>query len=155
MGDVTVPRNATVKLTKVDGQLHLLDRARVQAEGESPIEISGEVICEGDAEFEGSLSCSKLNVDHGRVEISGNLKSSGEVDVEHGELRIDGSLDASSVEVDARLFIGKSATAHDFDVGGTLDVGGSINATQVEAGGAVRVEGDANVEGVDVGGRVE
>ena len=77
MGDVTVPRNATVKLTRVDGQLHLLERARVQAEGESPIEVSGEVICEGDAEFEGSLSCSRLNVDHGRVEISGDLSQQG------------------------------------------------------------------------------
>src|SRR2546425_11782946 len=135
MGDVTVPRNATIKLAKVDGQLHVLDRSRVQAEGESPIEISGEVICEGDAEFEGSLTCSRLNVDHGRVEVSGDLKSAGEIDVEHGELRVDGSLDASSVEVDARLFIGKSATAHDFDIGGTFDVGGSINATKVEVGG--------------------
>src|SRR6266571_4977014 len=88
MGDFTVPRNGTVKLTKVDGQLHLLERARVQAEGESPIEISGEVICEGDAEVEGSLACSRLNVDHGRVEISGDLKSTGQIDVEHGERRI-------------------------------------------------------------------
>src|SRR5713226_8260993 len=107
MGDVTVPRNATVKLAKVDGQLHLLERARVQAEGESPIEVSGEVICEGDAEFEGSLSCSRLNVDHGRVEISGDLRSTGEIDVEHGELRVHSSLEAGSVEVDSRLFVGK------------------------------------------------
>src|SRR2546428_8991581 len=120
MGDVTVPRNATVKLAKVEGELHLLERARVQAEGQSPVEVSGEVICEGDAEIEGSLTCSRLNVDHGRVEISGDLKSSGEVDVEHGELRIDGSLAASAVEVDARLFVGKSATAHDFAVRGTF-----------------------------------
>src|SRR5438309_38507 len=155
MGDVTVPRNATVKLARVDGQLHLLERARVQAEGGSTIEVSGEVICQGDAEFEGSLSCSRLNVDHGRVEISGDLNSTVEIDVEHGELRIDGSLDASAVEVDARLFVGKSATAHDFDVGGTFDVGGSINATKVEVGGSFRVEGDANVEEIDVGGRVE
>src|SRR5467141_4863615 len=155
MGDVTVPRNATVKLARVEGQLHLLERARVQAEGESPIEVSGEVICQGDAEFEGSLSCSRLNVDHGRVEISGDLKSTGEIDVELGALRINGSLDASSVEVDARLFVGKSATAHDFDIGGTLDVGGTITATRVEVGGSFRDEGDANDEEIDVGGRVE
>src|SRR5712691_13301544 len=155
MGDVTVPRNATVKLAKVEGQLHLLERARVQAEGESPVEVSGEVICEGDAEIEGGLSCSRLKVDHGRVEISGDLQSTGEIDVEHGELRVDGSLAANSVEVDARLVVGKSATAHDFDVGGTLDVGGSINASKVEVGGSFRVEGDANVEEIDVGGRVE
>ena len=99
MGDVTVPRNATVKLAKVDGQLHLLDRARVQSEGESPIEVSGEVICEGDAEFEGSLTCSRLNIEHGRVEISGDLETSGDVEVEHGELRVHGSLEAGSVEV--------------------------------------------------------
>src|SRR5712691_4814983 len=154
MDDVTVPRNATVKLTKVEGQLHLLERARVQAEGESPIEVSGEVICEGDAQIEGSLSCSRLNVDHGKVEISGDLKSSGDVDVEHGELRIDGSLDAGSVEVDARLFVGKSATIHDFAGGGIFDVVGLINATKVEGGGSFLVEGDANVEEIDVGGRV-
>src|SRR4029077_7415468 len=155
MGDVTVPRNATVKLANVDGQLHMLDRARVQAEGASPIHVSGEVICEGDAEFEGSLICSRLNIDHGTVEISGDLKSTSEIDVEHGELRIEGSLDASSVEVDARLFVGKTATAHDFDVGGALDVRGTINATKVEVGGSFKVEGDANVEEIDVGGRVE
>src|SRR4029077_3243805 len=136
MGDVTVPRSATVKLARVDGQLHMLERARVQAEGDLPIEVSGEVTCEGDAEFEGSLSCSRLNVDHGRVEISGDLRSTGEIDVERGELRIEGSLDASSVEIDARLFVGRSATAHDFDIGGSLDVGGSITATKVEVGGS-------------------
>src|SRR5437660_11255836 len=122
MGDVTVPRNATVKLARVDGQLHLLERARVQAEGESPIEVSGEVICQGDAEFEGSLSCSRVNVDHVRVEISGDLNSTGEIHVEHGELRIHGSLGASTVEDDARLFVVKPATAHYFDSGGTLAV---------------------------------
>src|SRR2546427_9963875 len=131
MGDVTVPGNATVKLARVDGQLHLLERARVQAEGESPIEVSGEVICQGDAEIEGSLTCSRLNVDHGRVEISGDIKSTGEIDVEHGELRIDGSIDASSVEVDARMVVGKSATALDFNDGVTYDVRCSIQATTI------------------------
>src|SRR5712691_13028764 len=135
MGDVTVPRNATVKLARVDGQLHMLERARVQAEAESPIEVSGEVICEGDAEFEGSLNCSTLNVEHGRVDVSGDLKSTGDIEVEHGELRVHGSLEAGSVEVDARLFVGKSAAAHDFEVGGMLDIGGSINATKVDVGG--------------------
>src|SRR5437867_11935470 len=108
MGDVTVPRNATVKLAKVDGQLHLLDRARVQSEGESPIEVSGEVICEGDAEFEGSLNCSRLNIERGRVEISGDLETSGDIEVEHGERRVYGSLEAGSVEADSRLSVGKS-----------------------------------------------
>src|SRR5947209_20635475 len=97
MGDVTVPRNATVKLAKVEGELHLLERARVQAEGQSPVEVSGEVICEGDAELEGSLTCSRLNVDHGRVEISGELNSSVEGDVEHGDLRIGGLLEDGAV----------------------------------------------------------
>src|SRR2546422_11421134 len=86
MGDVTVPGNATVKLGKVDGQLNMLARARAQAEGESPIEVYGEVICEGDAKFEGNLICSRLNVDHGRVEIWGALQSTGERDAEPGEL---------------------------------------------------------------------
>src|SRR6267378_5466583 len=132
MGDITVPRSATVKLARVDGQLHLFDRARVQAEAESPIEVSGEVICEGDAEFEGSLDCSRLNIEHGRVEISGDLKTSGDIEVEHGELQVHGSLEAGSVEVDARLSVGRSATAHDFEVGGMLDIGGSISATKVD-----------------------
>src|SRR2546427_369573 len=155
MGDFTVPRNATVKLTKVDGQLHLLERARVQAEGESPIEISGEVICEGDAEIEGSLTCSRLNVDHGRVEISGDIKSTGEIDVEHGELRIDGSLDASSVEVDARLFVGKSATAHDFDVGGRFESKGNLTFESIDVGGTVDINGNGEGEEVDIGGMLE
>src|SRR5437867_5636592 len=155
MGDVTVPRNTTLKLAKVDGQLHLLDRARVQAEGESPIEVSGEVICEGDAEFEGSLTCSRLNIEHGGVDVSGDLRTSGDIEVEHGELRVHGSLEASSVEVDARLSVGKSATAHDLDVGGVLDVGGSINAAKVDVGGSFRVQGDANVEDIDVGGLID
>src|SRR5438067_12893275 len=114
MGDVTVPRNATVKLAKVDGQLHLLDRARVQSEGESPIEVSGEVICEGDAEFEGSLNCSRLNTEHGRVEISGDLETSGDMEVEHGELPVPGSLEAASVQVASPSTVGKSATAPEF-----------------------------------------
>src|SRR5207302_11200753 len=108
MGDVTVPRNATVKLAKVDGQLHLLDRARVQSEGESPIEVSGEVICEGDAEFEGSLTCSRLIIAHGRVEFSGDMEMSGAVEVEHGEQRVHGYLDAGSVGSYSHVFAGVS-----------------------------------------------
>ncbi|HZY47010.1 MAG TPA: hypothetical protein VFE96_04360, partial [Candidatus Bathyarchaeia archaeon] len=124
MGDITVPRNTTLKLSRVDGQLLVLERARVQAEGASPIEVAGEVNCEGDAVFEGSLTCARLNAERGRVEILGDLKVSGDIDVDRGELRVNGSLDAGSVEVDARLIVGKSAIAHGFDIGGALEIGG-------------------------------
>ena len=155
MTDLNVPRASTVKVGRVDGNLRLGDGARVQPEASAPIEVSGEVWCEGDARFEGALRCARFQARDGRVEVLGDMTCKSEVEVKRGDLQITGVLEAGSVEVDARLTVGKSAKADRFEVGGTLEIGESITARKVDVGGSFRVKGTANVEDTDVGGRIE
>src|SRR6266705_1659809 len=126
MTDVTVPRASTLKVGKVDGNLRLGEGARVQPEGSNPTEVSGEVTCEGDASFDGSLRCGRFRGEKGRIEISGDIACETEVEVKRGELQVGGGLEARSVDVDARLTVLRSAKADRFEVGGMLDVGESI-----------------------------
>src|SRR6266571_3148580 len=114
MTDTTVPRGATVKIGKVDGNLFLSEGARVQAEGTAPTQVSGDVVCEGDAYFEGSLNCGRFQARDGNVEVTGDLKCETEVRAKRGKLEVNGDLVARSVEVDDRLTIGKSGKADSF-----------------------------------------
>ncbi len=155
MGDVTVPRGATNRLGRVDGDLELQGGSRVEPEGSSPIEIAGEVRCRGDAEFRGSLTCAEFSADEGKVLIQGDLKVLGNIDVKHCEFRVDGNLEARSVDVERKLSVGKDAKADEFDIGGLLEIEGQITARSVDVGGLFRVGGSATVEDIDVGGSVD
>src|SRR6266849_1260640 len=156
MSDVTVPRESTLKLSRVEGNLRVGDRGRVEQEGPDPINVSVEVMCQGDADFQGSLHCGRFNGENGRIQVSGDLTCETEVEVKRSsELRIGGTLEARSVEVDSRLSVGKSAKADEFDIGGMLEIGESITDRTVEVGGSFRVQGSTEVDDVDVGGRVE
>src|SRR5213594_1131364 len=155
MTDTTVSRGATVKIGKVDGSLFLGQDARVQAESTSPIQVSGDVVCEGDAHFEGSLNCGRFQTRDGNVGVTGDLTCETEVRAKRGELEVNGNLVARSVEVDDRLTIRKSGKADNFDVGGALEVGETITARNVDVGGSFQVRGTAEVEDIDVGGRLD
>src|SRR5438094_9466326 len=101
MGDISIPKGATAKLGRVEGDLRVGQGARAESEG-AIIEVTGRVICEGEAEFQGSLSCSEFSARGawragGKIKIVGELKATGEVMGENGQLYIDGSLNTSSV----------------------------------------------------------
>src|SRR5205809_366102 len=159
MGDISILKGATAKLGRVEGDLRIGQGARAESEG-AVIEVTGRVICEGEAEFQGSLSCSEFSARGawgvgGKIKILGDLKASGEVRVENGQLSIDGSLDAASVNIDKALWVGGNARADDFDVGGVLEVRGNIMGRKVDVGGSFKVQGTADVDEVDVGGSVD
>src|SRR5256885_4694036 len=140
MGDVSVPKGATAKLGQVEGDLRVGQAARIEPE-DKVVHVAGRVICEGDAEFQGSLSCSEFSARHGKIRVQGDLNTKGEVKVEDGQLAIDGSLEATAVTVDKALRIGGNARADDFDVGGLLEVRGTISGRKVDVGGSFKVQG--------------
>src|SRR6266571_3315146 len=159
MGDVSVPKGATTKVGRVEGDLRVGHGARIEREGEG-IEVTGRVICEGEAEFQGNLTCSEFSARGiwgfvSKIRIHGDLKAAADLKVENGQLTVDGSLDAKVVSVDKALWIGGDARADDFDVGGVLEVMGTISGKKVDVGGSFKVGGAAEVEEVDVGGRVD
>ncbi|HEY4657267.1 MAG TPA: polymer-forming cytoskeletal protein, partial [Candidatus Bathyarchaeia archaeon] len=155
MGDTTVPRGATMKIGRVDGNLELHEGVQVEPEASSPIEVSGEVRCHGSAEFHGSLACGEFYADEGKFHVRGDLKAQRDIEVRHGDLMVDGSLEARSVEVDDRLEVRRDARADEFEVGGHLEVAGSITAESVDVGGFFRVGGAATVDRIDVGGMAD
>jgi cytoskeletal protein CcmA (bactofilin family) len=154
MGDVSVSKDATAKLGHVEGDLRVAQAARIEPE-DKVIQVAGRVICEGDAEFHGSLSCSEFSARHGKIRVQGDLNAKGEVKVEDGQLTIDGSLEAATVSVDKTLWIGGNARADEFDVGGVLEVRGTISSKKVDVGGSFKVQGAAEVDEVGVGGTVD
>src|SRR5213592_1179929 len=156
MGDISILKGATAKLGRVEGDLRIGQGERAESEG-AVIEVTGRVICEGEAEFQGSLSCSEFSArgawgSGGKIKILGDLKASGEVRVENGQLSIDGSLDAASVNIDKALWVGGNARADDFDVGGVLEVRGNIMGKKVDVGGSVDIAGLVRCSQLDVGG---
>src|SRR5260370_31564195 len=102
MGDVSVARVATSKLGQVDGDLRVGKEARIEPE-DKIIQVTGRVSCDGDAEFDGSLSCSEFSARHGKIRIEGDLHAKGEVKVEDGQLAIDGALGTTTVSLDKAL----------------------------------------------------
>src|SRR5438132_665020 len=154
MGNVSVSNGATAKLGHVEGDLKVGHAARIEPE-DKVIQVTGRVFCDGDAEFQGSLSCSEFSARHGKIRIEGDLNAKGEVKVDDGQLGVDGSFEAATVTVDKALRIGGNARADDFDVGGVLEVRGTISSKKVDVGGSFKVQGTADVEEVDVGGTVE
>ena len=154
MGDVSVSRGTTAKLGQVEGDLKIGHAGRIEPEYKT-IQVTGRVVCDGDAEFLGGLSCSEFSARYGKIRIEGDLNAKGEVRVEEGQLAIDGSLEATTVSVDKALRIGGNARADDFDVGGVLEVKGTISGKKVDVGGSFKVQGTAEVEEIDVGGTVD
>src|SRR2546428_8293117 len=154
MGNVSVSNGATAKLGHVGGDLKVGHAARIEPE-DKVIQVTGRVFCDGDAEFQGSLSCSEFSARHGKIRVEGDLNSRGEVRVDDGQLAIDGSLEATVVTVDKALRVGGNARADDFDVGGVLEVRGTISGRKVDVGGSFKVQGTAEVDEVDVGGTVD
>ena len=157
--DVSVPKGGTLRLGQVNGDLRVGQHGRVEAES-GLIQVSGRVLCQGDAEFLGHLSCSRFSALEswgfgGKIGIRGDLKCTGDIDVGGGQLVIDGSLEASKVSVDKTLQIGENASAEDFDVGGILEVGGTIKGKRVDVGGSFKARGAVEVDEVDVGGSVD
>src|SRR5689334_5955648 len=125
MTDVSIPKEATMKLGQVQGDLRVGQHARVEAEADT-INVSGRVLCEGNADFLCGVSCAEFSAGEswgwgGKISIRGDLKCAGKVDVSDGQLVVDGSLEATRVSVDKVLRVGKDAKAEDFDVGGVLE----------------------------------
>src|SRR5438132_770731 len=154
MGNVSVSNGATAKLGNGGGDIKVGHAARIEPE-DKVIQVTGRVFCDGDAEFQGSLSCSEFSARHGKSRVEGDLNSRGEVRVDDGQLAIDGSLEATVVTVDKALRVGGNARADDFDVGGVLEVRGTISGRKVDVGGSFKVQGTAEVDEVDVGGTVD
>src|SRR5437870_3162962 len=153
MGNVSVSNGATAKLGHVEGDLKVGHAARIEPE-DKVIQVTGRVFCDGDAEFQGSLSCSEFSARHGKIRIEGDLNAKGEVKVDDGQLGVDGSFEAATVTVDKALRIGGNARADDFDVGGVLEVRGTISSKKVDVGGLLRVSGSLTLErDLDIGGR--
>src|SRR5215472_4659243 len=149
MTDVSVPKGTTVKLGQVEGDLKVGEHARIEAET-AAVNISGRVVCMGDADFVCGVSCIEFSANEswgwgGKISIRGDLKCAGKVDVSDGQLVVDGSLEASRVSVDKVLRVGKDAKAEDFDVGGVLEVGGTISGKKVDVGGQFKVHGAVEV----------
>src|SRR5207245_10356476 len=99
MGNVSVSNGATAKLGHVEGDLKIGHAARIEPE-DKVIQVTGRVFCDGDAEFQGSLSCSESTARHGKLRVEVNLSSRREVRAHDPQLPTTGPPHSPSATVD-------------------------------------------------------
>src|SRR5438309_1677299 len=149
MGNVSVSNGATAKLGHVEGDLKVGHAARIEPE-DKVIQVTGRVFCDGDAEFQGSLSCSEVSARHGKIRIEGDLNAKGEVKVDDGQEGGEGG----DVEVGGKFESKADLSFNSLDVGGMASIDGNGRGVEVDVGGLLRVSGSLTLErDLDIGGR--
>ena len=140
MTDQVVKRGETVKLGRVEGDLHVGRKATIKADSGGKVVVTGDVVFDGGAAIDCALECNAVDVraaphTGGTIKIGGNLTVHRTVDV------------ADSLEVAG------TASAEEFDVGGHFGAT-SVVAKRVRVGGHLRVKNSLEADTVDVAGHL-
>ncbi len=138
MTDYHVPRGATVKLDRIEGELKVGHKARIEANSGNLVTVTEGAYFEGAAEVACDFECDSLQVSSGGVlRVYGNLTVNKLLDVNH------------SIEVAGTLRAGE------IDVGGKIEAK-NLSCTRMRVGGKIEVQQQLEVlESLNVGGRVD
>jgi len=141
MSDYQVPSGSTAKLDRVDGELRIGKKARLESPS-GKIVVTGRVYFEGDADVNCDLECDSLETSRrlppffGPVRVNGNL-------VVHKNLNVTSSIDAKG-----------EIRAEEIDGGGRI-VAGSIICKNIRITGIIEVKNKLEVEeSIDIGGKL-
>jgi cytoskeletal protein CcmA (bactofilin family) len=149
-----VPSGARTTLDTVEGDLTVGRHAVISGSGPSAeVKVQGTIYCQGNDLFECSVSAERLEAE-GDLVVRGNMTIAEDVQVEDGRVEVSGNLTSGRVDVDESLYVGQSLQADKVDVGGSLKVDGKVKIASVDVGGSFVARGDAEIGKVDVGGSV-
>ena len=171
MTDNEVPAHGTAKLERVEGNLRVGKKARLESDS-GKIIVTGGVYFEGGADVNCSLECDKLRVDHfGVVRITGDLTVHSELDIVHsievsgaisaetimGEGKIrSNSLAAKKIRANGVMEVKTSLVAEEsIEVNGKLDAPGQVNLRDFTITGQANVGGGKILGRIDVRGKFE
>src|SRR4029077_9187706 len=153
MADVSLPRGASARLGRIDGNLHAERDVTIEAEGPQGVEVSGSARFEGEARVNASLSCQELDVRKGGFVVTGALSVRGRLRGRDAEIEIHGPFSGDSVDVGRRLVFRGDAVAGEVEVGGELEAMEDLRCRSASVGGTFVSGGTLTARHVEVGGR--
>jgi cytoskeletal protein CcmA (bactofilin family) len=154
MSDYHVPRGATVKLGRVEGELKVGHRARIEANGGNLVSVSEGAYFEGAAEVVGDFECDSLRVSSGGIlRVQGNLTVHKLLDVNHS-IEVSGTIRAGEIDVGGTIE-SRSLSCLRMRVGGKVEVDEKLEVESLTVGGKVEVPGSVAIRDFDVGGQAE
>ncbi|HZW57895.1 MAG TPA: hypothetical protein VFF30_16520 [Nitrososphaerales archaeon] len=156
MPNLQVRRGSTAKLDRIDGELRVGNRARIESGGVGKlVVVSQGAYFEGAAEIDCNFECESLRVEHGgTLKVNGDLTVHKLLDVIHS-VNSSGSIKAGEIDVGGRIYAKSIQCEGRIRVGGTLDVQQALEAKSVNVGGRSRAGGSVNLQNLDVGGVAE
>jgi cytoskeletal protein CcmA (bactofilin family) len=171
MPDLQIPRGGVSKLDRVDGELRVGNKARIDASNGKLVVVAEGAYFEGAAEVNSSFECDLLRVEHGgTLKVNGDLTVHKLLDVTHsidvaglvkaGEIDVGGRIYSNAIECEGRIRVGgflvvkQSLEAKSVDVGGTAEAG-EVRLQDLNVGGVAKVAGGAILGKIRVGGKFE
>ncbi len=153
MSDYHVPRGATVKLDRIEGELEVGHKARIEASnGRNLVSVSGRAYFQGAAEVACDFECDSLRVSSGGVlRVEGNLTVHKLLDVNHS-IEVSGTIRAEEIDVGGRIEA-KNLSCVRMRVGGTIEVTERLEVESLNVGGKVEAPGKVAIRDFDVGGQ--
>ena len=114
MEKIVVNEDEEMELTKVDGDLEVLDGAVVNVPS-GVLNITGELVCKGDVVIKGGVHASKILLLNGYLEIEGDAQAEG-IQVSSSKMRngsqltVYGNVECEKAEIDGGLEVDKNFT---------------------------------------------
>ncbi|MDA4130070.1 MAG: polymer-forming cytoskeletal protein [Thaumarchaeota archaeon] len=154
MSDFVVHRGTTAKLGRIEGELKIGNKARIEAAQGNLVYVSEGAYFDGSAEVNCDFECATLRVDHGGVlEVRGNLTVHKLLDVGHS-IEATGTIRAEDIDVGGKIEA-KTLIGSRLRVGGKVEVEELLEVESVNVGGVVEARGRVLIKDLDVGGAVE
>ncbi len=161
MTKIVVEEDQEMELTKVDGNLEILDGATVIV---SPnveyLAVSGDLISKGDVVIQGSIVAGGLRHKNGYLEIEGDAKVK-EISVSSGKMRngskliVYGNLEGIEAEIDGSLEVEKDFICKDVDIMGSCKIHGEATVEEYEVSGSAKHGKDLKAKEVEVNGSLK
>ena len=154
MADYHIPRGATVKLDRIEGELKVGHHARIEAGIGNLVSVSAGAYFEGAAEINCNFECDSLRVSSGGVlKIQGDLTVHKLLDVDHS-IEVEGSIRAREIDVGGRISA-RNLSCLQMRVGGKVEVTEKLEVESLNVGGKVEAPGVVIIRDFDVGGQAE
>ena len=151
MSDYHVPRGSTAKLDRIEGDLKVGSKAKIEAISGNLVYVSGGAYFDGAAEVNSDFKCDSLRVGSGGIlHITGNLTVHNLLDVNHS-IEVNGAIKAGQIDVGGEIHA-KKLSCTLLRVGGKVDVAELLEAESINVGGKVDAPGTIMIRDFEVGG---
>lgn len=166
-----VPAHSTSRLDRVDGDLRVGKKARLESES-GKITVTGGVFFEGGADVSCSLECDQLKVHHfGVIRVSGDLTVYNEMDIIHS-IEVSGTTKAGTIVGEGKIRSNQINTKkihangvievktnlvaeESIEVTGKLDAPGQVNLHDFTISGQAKIGGGSIMGRTEIRGKFE